>query len=64
MGKKTFRQQQSVDFEIVEDDKKVAELRIKPNKVLIKGKGEQTFNAVGIEAFLEFAQEKGEKQKQ
>ena len=61
---KKFERQNSIDLEISEDGKTAAKLRIKPNSLLVKEKGEQTYMAVPMEKIIAFVKENGEKKKQ
>jgi len=59
MGKKTIRRAQSEDFEIFDDNVKVGTVRVKPNAILWKRRGKQSWVGVSIEHFAEYVEGHG-----
>jgi hypothetical protein len=50
----------STDFEIVEDNKSIGWIRVKPNAILWS-KGTHSWHSVTVEQFAKFAKNKGKK---
>jgi len=63
MAKKEIIRGKFEDFEIVEEGKKIGEIRVKPSGILWKAKGKHDWMGVTIEQFSEFAEENGKSQK-
>ena len=66
MARKSIRRAESEDFDIMEPDdtgkhRVVGTVRIKPSGILWRPKNKQSFFAVTIEDFGEFAEAKGKK---
>jgi hypothetical protein len=62
MAKKSIRRSQSEDFEIVENNRKVGTVRIKPSGILWKPKGKQKWFGISVEDFSNFAEKQGKEQ--
>jgi hypothetical protein len=59
---KEFRAPVSRDFEIIDNEKTVCWIRVKPSGILWSQKGKQSWHGVSIEAFAKFAKKHGKKQ--
>jgi hypothetical protein len=62
VARKTIQRAQSEDFAIMDDGKKVGEVRIKASGLLWKAKGKQSWFGVTIEQFANFAETNGKEQ--
>jgi hypothetical protein len=59
MAKKEIVRSVSEDFEISEDGKKVGTLRVKPNGILWKDKGQHSWKKLTIEQISDLARKHG-----
>jgi hypothetical protein len=64
MAKNTFSIGNFRDFEIVNENRVVGNIRIKPSGILWKPKNSHVWFRVDLETFATFMKEKGSKQKQ
>lgn len=63
MAGNQFKARKFEDFEIVNDQGKVGEIRVKPSGILWSPKGAHDWYRVDLKTFAAFMEEKGKKQK-
>lgn len=63
MAKNSFKPQGHYDIEIMNDDEKIGELRIKPNNILWAPKGSHKWLGVTLDDFKEWIEKNGKEQK-